>query len=140
MLHGGEVYLAAQVHHIFPSPRPKGRLCGLSDAETAGYGNSCGEASLTVVPRGKPPEDASSKVFDSEGSVLFLEFEAAADDHFEDEVVGIVCNADAEPEVEFPFRRNIKVDCRDELMFLLAQRVKPGNRADSPIVFNSAGN
>ena len=58
----------------------------------------------------------------------------AADDHFEDEVVRAPREANADAEIKLPLWRNIKVDCREDLMLLLALRIKTTERAERAVV------
>lgn len=68
-----------------------------------------------------------------------LEVEAVAENHFGNQMIGGMRDADAEAEIDFPLRREIEVDDRKELVLLLACGKKIGGRTNRPVVFESTG-
>src|SRR5579864_3275215 len=55
-------------------------------------------------------------------------------------MVGGASCANANSEIELPLRGQIKVDAREELLLLIAQRIESGERTVCSIVFQAAGN
>ena len=67
------------------------------------------------------------------------EMEAIAENHFGDQMVCGMGHAHAEAEIDFPIRRKIKVDRREDLVLLLAGRKKIRGRAHRAVVLESPG-
>lgn len=66
---------------------------------------------------------------------VLLKIEAVAEDHFGDEMVGRVRNADAKAEIDFPARIHVKVDSGENLVLLLAGGKKVRGGTERAIVF-----
>ena len=63
-----------------------------------------------------------------------------ANDHFQNQMIGVAGHADADAKIKLPIRRNIEVDGRKNLMLLFALRIKTAQRAQRPILFDSGVN
>ena len=63
------------------------------------------------------------------------EIKAAAEDHFDQQVVRASRQTYADAEVEFPVRAEVEVDRRKYLVLLVRHSVKTCHRAERPIVF-----
>ncbi len=66
--------------------------------------------------------------------------EAAADNAFDDEVIGGSGGAYADTEIELPLRAEVDIDGRKKLLLLVFKRQKIGCRAESAVVFQTTGN
>src|ERR1035441_9059158 len=53
---------------------------------------------------------------------LSAPIESAAENRFDDEVVGGAGGADADPEIDFPYRRDVEIGDEKELMLLVMRR------------------
>src|SRR5207302_668574 len=67
------------------------------------------------------------------------EIEAIAENHFGDQMVCGMGHSHAEAEIDFPIRRKIKVDRREDLVLLLAGGKKIRGRAHCAVVLESPG-
>ena len=68
-----------------------------------------------------------------------LEIEAIAENHFGNQMIRGMREADTEAEIDFPIRGKIQVDGREDLMLLLSGGKKIRGRTDGAVVFESAG-
>ena len=66
---------------------------------------------------------------------LFPKLKSPSDDHFENQMIGAARHADAHAKVEFPFRRNVQIDSRNDLMLLFAFGIEAAEWAKRAIVF-----
>ncbi len=71
--------------------------------------------------------------------MLFAEeVETAAEDHFDEQVVGAMRSADAYAEIELPIGVEIEIDARDELLLLLTDGIEACDGSVRRIVFEAA--
>src|SRR5437868_12000094 len=66
--------------------------------------------------------------------------EAAADNSFDDEMVGGARGSHAHTEVKLPFGREVEVNGREELLLLVAQWIEAGERTVGAVIFQPATN
>ena len=69
---------------------------------------------------------------------LLAKREATADDHFQDEVISASSQADANTKIKLPLWRHIEINCREDLMLLVAHGIKTTERAERAVVFQPA--
>src|SRR5207247_2676922 len=65
--------------------------------------------------------------------------EAIPQDHLGDKMVRAAGHPHTHAEVELPFRREVQVDGRKDLLLLVPQRVEACNRTERAVVFESGG-
>ncbi len=73
-------------------------------------------------------------------SVVVAPVETAAEDAFDDPVVGGCGWSDADAEVDLPFGRDVQVDGREDLLLLVVEAGDVGDAAVVGVVFNASGN
>lgn len=68
-----------------------------------------------------------------------LEIEAIAQNHLGDQMIRGVRHADAQSKIHFPFRREVQIDGRKDLLLLLSDGKKIRGGTDRAIVFEPGG-
>src|SRR5580704_5349999 len=68
-----------------------------------------------------------------------LPAKAVAQDHLYQQVIGTCRDAYAHTEIKLPFRAQIQVDSRQDLLLLLAQRIEASHRTERAIILQTAG-
>src|ERR1700704_4879791 len=67
------------------------------------------------------------------------EIETISENHFCNQMIGRARNANTEPKVNFPPRRDVQVNGRENLLLLTGNRVEARDRANRPVVFKPSG-
>src|SRR5260370_3214612 len=68
------------------------------------------------------------------------EIETIAENHFRNQVIRRARYPDAQPKIHFPFRRQIQIDGRKDLVLLFAQGQKLRGRTHRTVILNPSGN
>ena len=69
--------------------------------------------------------------------LLVTKRKPAADDHLEDEMVRAAREANPDAEIKLPLWGYVKVDCREDLMLLIALGIKAAERAEHAVILKA---
>src|ERR1035438_3037674 len=95
-------------------------------------------------PSSCPPRLATFPVqplwrFLARGRAPLAPFEPAADDRLHQHVVCPAGYAHADSKIDLPLRRNVQVECRNELLRLARERIEFSDRPQTTAVFQAEG-
>ena len=68
---------------------------------------------------------------------LLTKFKSPPNDHFQNQMISTAGQSNAHTKIEFPFRRHVQINCRKDLMLLLALWIELAKWSKSAVILDS---